>query len=327
MEGIKKRLAEDCKLIDERIRELLAGLKVENPQRIRQDLIGRLEEFSLRGGKRIRGHLVLQSYRMFGGEELDKAIDVASAIELMHAFLLIHDDIMDSSITRRGDKTLHKIYDDDHPGHGVNLGLAAGDTLLFFAYRIIEDAELLRMLSGVLLDTCFGQVTEYLSNVENNIDEERILEIYEMKTSRYSLLMPLLAGAMLAGTKETGKLADFAIPLGIAYQIQDDLLDYSDSSGKDKYSDIREGKMTLVMYRAYEGADQEQKAFLDSVFGKDELDGEKLERILYDTGAFDHCRRMIQELAQESSDAIEEMPEHQKEILSGIKDLLMQRKN
>ncbi len=253
-----------------------------------------LQEFTLRGGKRIRPALVYYGYRCFSDEDLGEVLKASMVMELVQSYLLIHDDIIDMDSTRRGGPTVHVQFDDPHMG--VSMAIVIGDIACALAVRILNNAKLdeakksvaLKVLNDCVFKVITGQIMDVAQDLNSIAD---VLKMYELKTAAYTFEGPLLIGASLAGAsgKDKDILSKIAVPLGKAFQLQDDLLDlFGDSKlGKPIGSDIKEGKKTLLILKALEGASDPDKEFLNSILGKDFSadDLERIRSILTDTGA------------------------------------------
>lgn len=217
-------------------------------------------------GKMIRGILVLLGYRMFGGAD-EKALPLASALELFHTSLLIHDDIMDQDELRRGQKTLYKQYQDLAKNRGLtnssrtgeSLGICAGDLGFFLGFDLLSTVDatpdikqkLQRSISHELTLVGLGQIQDVALGASTATPtEEEILNVYRFKTARYTFSLPLMIGAMLAGAdeKQLNTIEKAGETLGIIFQIKDDELGIfgnEKQTGKPVGSDLREGKKTL----------------------------------------------------------------------------------
>ncbi len=223
----------------------------------------------LAGGKRIRPILLLESCRLFGGPE-EKAEPFMAAIEMIHTHSLIHDDLpaIDNDEYRRGKKTTHAMF-------GEALGVLSGDALLNFAYETVlqavcswEAEEALRGMRALRLlasktgmyGMLGGQSVDVLNekNQGSSLTEQELEYIYLNKTSAL-LEAPLMAGAMLAGAseEEVQKLEQIGRLTGLAFQIQDDILDLTSTTeelGKPVHSDENNQKVTYVTLRGIDGA-------------------------------------------------------------------------
>jgi geranylgeranyl diphosphate synthase type I len=202
------------------------------PEAFEKKVLGWLKEYSLRKAKRLRAILVISGYLLAGGEDQRKILPTSIFIELIHNYLLIHDDIIDKDEFRRGKKSLHTLY-------GQDLAICAGDLMASLGYGILDSAPFpaenrllaLAKLNKTLYSTCYGQMSEL--NLRNKIRQgkkatnKEVLAIYKKKTAFYTLVAPLQIGALLAGANQKflNKIEKFALPLGIAFQIRDDLQD------------------------------------------------------------------------------------------------------
>lgn len=203
-----------------------------------KDAIRRLKSFVLRG-KTLRGSLVIFSHQLFGGTLKTEVIDTAAALELIHSALLIQDDIMDEDLMRRGIKTIHlqyanlgkrkKIKNSSHFGESAAGCLA--DIAFFVAFGLLgrlalnlkAKKELWNLFTKELTATAIGQIEDVASVGKREVN----LTLYRAKTARYTFVLPLLAGALLAGKKK-GQLKNFeklGEVLGIIFQLKDDELD------------------------------------------------------------------------------------------------------
>ena len=233
------------------------------------------------GGKRMRPVLTLMSCEMFG-EEIDKAKKAAIAIELFHNFTLIHDDIMDKAPLRRGKDTIHVKWNED-------IAILSGDALLIEAYKMIASYEndvlkkLITLFNKTASEVCEGQQMDMDFESEDVVSMEQYEEMIKLKTA-VLLGTSLKMGAIIAGAKEEDAedLYDFGLNLGIAFQLQDDILDvYGDEVkfGKKVGGDIIAKKKTFLLIEAYTKANSIQKQRLDEFFEK-ENDAEKVSGVM-----------------------------------------------
>lgn len=217
------------------------------------------------GGKRVRPQLALTACRMFGGREED-VLPAALALEIFHNFTLLHDDVMDHAPVRRGRPTVHIKWDE-------NTAILSGDQMLIEAYKRIAQVpsdkvlSTLRWFNEMATEICEGQ--QYDVDFERR-DDVRIDEYIEMIRLKTSVLLgnALRTGAYIAGATEQEQqtLYDLGIHLGLAFQIQDDLLDvYGDPAtfGKAIGGDICCNKKTYLLLTARDIADEAQKARLE----------------------------------------------------------------
>ena len=233
-----------------------------------KEVCSRLLRFAL-GGKMIRGGLVLLAHEVFGGKKKSEAVKAAAAIELLQSGLLIHDDIIDRDLVRRGEKSIFAEY-------GQNLGVCIGDAGYFFAYKILPK-ELLEIFSKKSVEVALGQMQDiYLGTSKKNVSEKEVLDVYLYKTASYSCSLPLMMGAILSGKSDevVKRMEDLGKYLGIIFQIKDDemgLFGKEEQIGKSVGGDIKEAKKTLYYLHLFKRAKGEELRKLKSVFGNENI--------------------------------------------------------
>lgn len=279
----------------------------------------RIERLSFCGGKRIRPYLTMVAY----GQMDEKIAPVAAAQELVHIAMLIHDDVIDEDDVRRGQKNINGTYKEEYNNYldpprashfASSIGILAGDALLSEAYFAIADCEfdatikqkILKRLHSSVYEVIGGELIDVEAGfVPVSIDPELI---YRYKTSSYSFVGPLLTGAYCAelGAKTCAALEEFGTSLGIAYQIQDDLLGVFGSQeeiGKTPLIDLRDGKHTLLAAYHKEMMDEAAtKRF--TYFGKTQATDEQLLAIKNDMEASGAKQRTIDAATEYSSRAV-----------------------
>src|SRR3989338_9978762 len=231
-------------------------------------LFNSIKEFVLRKGKRIRPILLILSYKGYRRSKVPMSPSihyVSTCIELLHNFMLIHDDIIDRSNLRRGKPTMHKLLGrivktEDPEKLGYDLGIIAGDivyALAIDAFLAINEApqrkeRALKYFIQTAAFTAMGEFIDTLHGVEkiNRVKEKDVFLNYTLKTARYTFDCPLVVGAILAGAPEGDieKLCQVGNLTGQAFQIQDDIIGIFDSQkniGKSILSDLAESKKTL----------------------------------------------------------------------------------
>lgn len=234
------------------------------------------------GGKRIRPLLMLMGYNLYR-DDVDAIINNALALETYHNFTLLHDDLMDKSDMRRGNPTVHKKWND-------STAILSGDTMLIMAYELFNkgmknDAAWTAFIEATL-GVCEGQQYDIDFETRNDVTEAEYMEMIRMKTSLL-LGYALKIGAMLGGgdQEDVENLYKFGEKMGLAYQLQDDLLDvYGDPTKFQKKlgGDIVDNKKTFMLINAYQRANQEQKAELDRWMNTQEFDSaEKIEAVTH----------------------------------------------
>ncbi len=245
-------------------------------------------EYSLEeGGKRLRPTLLLMACNLFS-EQPREALPAAAAVEIFHNFTLLHDDIMDNAEVRRGKPSVHRRW-------GANAAILSGDAMMIYAYTLLEQCDpgllpaLLETFNRMAMEVCEGQQYDMDFEHRESVSEEEYLNMIRLKTSAL-LAGSARLGALIGGAdgESLDKLERFATQLGLAFQLQDDLLDtYGDSQtlGKAIGGDILEGKKTYLMIRALALANATQRTTLLTTSHDESLSApEKIMRIraLYD---------------------------------------------
>lgn len=289
--------------------------------------------FVLAGGKRLRAAFMYYGYIGAGGKDEQTILTTSMSIELVHAFLLVHDDIIDKDDTRHGIATVHQHYADigkslfsgkDNEHFGKSIAIIVGDILGAFGNDIIfssafpleQKFRALSKLQEIVSFTAIGQVKDVYIEYMGKASEAEILSMYRDKTAKYTVEGPLYLGALLAGASQ--ELLDgfsaYAIPLGIAFQIQDDILGIFGNAkrlGKPIGSDIAEGKITLLVSRALrDGTPTEQKRIseiltLGARLGEKEC--QEFQAIIESTGALKGTKELATAYIDESKRALEKV--------------------
>lgn len=233
------------------------------------------------GGKRLRPVLLLIACEAFGGN-IDKAMPAAMAVEVFHNFTLLHDDIMDNADTRRGKPSVFAKW-------GANVAILSGDAMLITAYKMLSalDADslsrVMSLFNDMAIEVCEGQQYDMDFESMDSVAVEDYILMIERKTSAL-LSGSAMIGATLAGAKDDDikKLYRFATELGLAFQLQDDMLDsFGDEAlGKKIGGDILEGKKTYLMVQAMNRASDEEREVLRTTHKNEALsDAEKIATI------------------------------------------------
>ncbi len=229
------------------------------------------------GGKRIRPALVILACDLFAGA-VEPAMIPAMAIEVFHNFTLLHDDIMDRSPLRRGRPTVHVKYNE-------NVAILSGDVMSILASRLMNQAPgvVLNSVHDIFTKTamqvCEGQQLDMNFEALLTVSEEEYLKMIELKTA-VLIAASLQIGAILGGAsqKDAADLYQFGLNLGLAFQLQDDLLDtYGDPGvmGKKVGTDIVDNKKTVLMIKALEHASGEQRETLTGWLSRKDFDHEQ----------------------------------------------------
>ena len=226
------------------------------------------------GGKRIRPALVLMAYNLYR-EDVEKAIRPAIGLEVFHNFTLLHDDLMDQADKRRNKPTVHKVWN-------ANTAILSGDAMLIAAYQLIGETapehlkEVLDLFTRTALEICGGQQYDMEFESRMDVSEEEYLEMIRLKTA-VLLACSLKTGAILGGAsrEDAENFYRFGINIGLAFQLQDDLLDvYGDTKtfGKNIGGDILCNKKTFLLINALRRAEGEQKAQLEHWIARKDFD-------------------------------------------------------
>jgi geranylgeranyl diphosphate synthase, type I len=317
-----------------------------------------LLDYVLRDGKRSRPFLTRMGYRAIKGNDRRGILETKSslpavAVESLHAYFLVHDDIMDKSDLRRGKITFHKLYEEkarawgfDNPeDFGVEIGIIGGDLLSARGYDIVLHSDFsdrvkinaLKVYNRMNICTGNGQFLDsFYSRVPiEKISEENILQIHKNKTAIYSFEGPLHLGAVLGECTEVQlkNLTAYAIPLGIGFQIKDDNLGIFGKQGvlgKPIFSDLKEGKKTLLVLKAYEWSTNNQKKKILKALGNQNLtreEGTEIADIITDTGSKEYSINKKNNYRDECLEALTNanIDSESKEILIDYSDKMVNR--
>ncbi len=285
------------------------------------------------GGKRIRPVLVLMACNLFS-EDVENALDAAVGIEIFHNFTLLHDDIMDKADIRRGKPTVHKKW-------GENTAILSGDAMLikayeyFFKYTSPDILQILNVFNNTALEVCEGQQYDMEFENRKNVAENEYIKMIELKTS-VLLAGALKIGALIGGAsvQNANFLYEFGKNIGLAFQLQDDLLDvYGDVNvfGKEIGGDIVANKKTMMLIKAIELANEKEKEKLEELLNSNVYSRE--EKISIVTNIYDklNIKQIVQakinELNQIALDYLNktEVPDHKKSELKKLADKLLNR--
>lgn len=288
------------------------------------------------GGKMLRPCLTLISAEAVGGKK-ESALNSAAAIELIHTFSLIHDDIMDDDDIRRGMPAVHKAWDDA-------LAILSGDTLFSKAFQMIvqTDAEevsckqtndALSTVAEACLYICEGQAADIGFEDSYEVSEEEYLDMIFKKTGAL-IAAATRTGAIMGGASDeiVDVMYDYGRLIGLAFQIQDDYLDLAsdeESLGKPIGSDIAKGKMTLIVVKALGEASDEDSEILLKIL-KDENSSQEDIAIVLDLfnkyGSIEYARQIAQDCVEEAKQLLKILPDSEsKHALEMIADFVLER--
>lgn len=303
-------------------------------------------------GKMIRGGLVLFLYEAYRGELRDDVVGVAAAVEILHSSILIHDDIMDNDVLRRGKPTIFSQYQSlgerdnflQSYNFGMSMGICAGDEGFFLAFQmlcLVED----RSVRQTIIELCLKEMRSvvlaqmqdvYSGHAKESVSEEEIEKLYRYKTGRYTFSLPLVLGAVLAG-QSADTLAQLELlgeTVGILFQLRDDelsLFGTKEVTGKPEGSDIRENKKTLYRLYLFEKALPGQRKELEKIFGKGEITPEQLayvRELIVDLSVQEMIDKRAQNLHNKAKDIIMmlDLAEVSKVHLLRLLDYISERK-
>lgn len=301
-------------------------------------------EFTGRKGKRIRPMLLITGYTTFGGTRAatDPAVlQSAMAMELLHSFILMHDDVIDRSELRRHQPTFHKLAQrrlepyESSQRHGESIAIVVGDIVFTMAMEAMLDtdfsAELRikaqKMFLKYAADTGAGEIYDIVlgSRDVSRVTAQEIEEMYYLKTTRYTFEAPCVMGALLAGANEEKieAIRKFVRPLGLAFQIDNDLLEfrYIDKEMTGFPTDLLEGKKTMLIHETFQSLNDVDRSFLQMCLGSERKTESTLVKI-YDlirrSGSLDRLALRTRELFEESEKQLEsgEFSEAEAAILS-----------
>lgn len=336
--------------VEARLRELFAAEKQAAGEIsvASRELVEALEDFTLRGGKRIRAALVRIGFLAVTDAPDEPAQWAAAAMELIQSFLLAHDDIIDRDDLRRGAPSLHRALETWPAGaRDVHLGrsaaILAGDLAAAWAARLVAavpaSAERVsracQQLQQMVATVITGEALDVAGSAGTTLSRGDVLRLYQLKTASYTLIGPLRLGALLGGADDAQLSALTAVgrPLGVAFQILDDLLgllgDF-EQTGKPAGADLKEAKATLVLLEVRERASGEALAAFDACVGADVIDAAALARardVANECGAVAACRALAAELTDEALSALERAPlrEEGRALLAALARKLLDR--
>ena len=282
------------------------------------------------GGKRIRPLLVLLSAKAVGGK-FSAAYNAAAAVEMLHNFTLVHDDIMDNADKRRGRLTLHKKYDN-------STAILVGDSLLSIAYEyLLKDCngnskQVISAFTNGLIEVCEGQSLDTDFEDRKNVSLAEYLLMIKKKTAAMAEMCCKIGALLGGGTKEQVKaLGNFGLNIGIAFQIQDDLLDISADEkkfGKTIGGDLVEGKKTFLFLEALEKSTGEDRRKLLKVIERKGIRRNQINsyKMIYENlGVLDDARNEIKSYTRKAMKSISVLNEKNKQIFKWLADSLIHR--
>ncbi|MCX8175960.1 MAG: polyprenyl synthetase family protein [Candidatus Bathyarchaeota archaeon] len=287
------------------------------------------------GGKMLRPYLTIKACEAVGGT-MEKALPAAASIELLHTFTLIHDDIMDDDLVRRGVPSVHAKW-------GLPVAIMAGDLLFAEVYKVLAEKfdgvippkkinKVINILADTAITICEGQTLDVSFPHAKNISEKDYIDMISRKTSQLFKASAEVGAIVGNGkTPQVKRLGKFAGLLGIAFQIVDDVLGLEADEktlGKPVGSDLREGKKTILVIYAFRKAKKKQKEILFSAMRKDSSQEEILEakKVIEELGSVKYAMVKAEKYVEKAKKQLEKLPEtNAKKSLLNLADFILKR--
>jgi geranylgeranyl diphosphate synthase type I len=316
--------------VDKRLESLLA-VERERWAKVDADLVPPIDEIArlvLAGGKRLRPAFCFWGFVGAGGDPTDElVIDAGAALELLHAFALFHDDVMDGSLTRRGEPTTNAKFEASHGADklagesrrfGDGVAILVGDLAYVYSDQLMRNAspQAWTIWNELRIELNFGQYLDMLGSATNERRREKAERICRYKSGKYTIERPLHLGALLAAPTRDDLipvLSTYGLPLGDAFQMRDDVLGaFGDTAitGKPVGDDLREGKPTPLMAIATARASTAQLKELQLVGNQDltPVQIARVQEVIRETGALDELETVITRLTDEAIVAVQNVP-------------------
>jgi geranylgeranyl diphosphate synthase, type I len=340
------RLAKWLPRIEHEIARGYAGARQSAGSEPVADALRVLEEFTLRGGKRLRALLVLAGFHIATGQAPGPALPAAAGIEHFQSWMLIHDDIIDHAEERRGGPSVHRLLATKHgdeqllgssSDYGIGMGITVGDLQEPFTVESILKSpvpaprrlEAMNEYVRMTRETAYGQLLDVRNGVLplDQVREEDVLEVHRRKTAEYTVSGPLRLGAILGGAppKLLTDLQSIGNDLGVAFQLRDDVLGIGLGEGDigKSANDLVEGKRTLLVVIAWSRADPVGRALLQEVLGNAAGAPARIraaQELIRSTGSLEYSEQRISEFSGRAFDRIRQSPL----LRPGAKKLLVQ---
>ena len=331
MHAAPQSLLDVASRVDKRLEALLA-VERERWAKVDADLVPPIDEIArlvLAGGKRLRPAFCFWGFVGAGGDPTDElVIDAGAALELLHAFALFHDDVMDGSLTRRGEPTTNAKYEASHGANklagesrrfGDGVAILVGDLAYVYSDQLMRNAspQAWTIWNELRIELNFGQYLDMLGSAMNERRREKAERICRYKSGKYTIERPLHLGALLAAPTRRDELipvlSTYGLPLGDAFQMRDDVLGaFGDTAitGKPVGDDLREGKPTPLMAIATSRANAAQLKELQLVGNQDLTPAQiaRVQEVIRETGALDELEVVITRLTDEAIAAVQNVP-------------------
>lgn len=308
--------------------DALLGSEIERWSALDSSLAEPLEALRtlvLSGGKRLRPAFCHWAFVGAGGDPLDPVLtDAGAALELLHSFALVHDDVMDDSLVRRGADAIHVQFRKQHSEqslggearrYGEGVAILVGDMAFVYADKLMNAAPrvAVEVFTELRVELNIGQYLDVSATARSDATLPMAQKIAQFKSGKYTVERPMHLGAALAGRFDelATDISAYGIPVGEAFQLRDDILGaFGDThvTGKPVGGDLREGKPTALLAFARGRASADDATFLDAHYGKaaiSDADVAELQRILVDTEARSHVEQSIEQLTEAGLQALE----------------------
>ncbi len=339
-------------LLSEYFQRELEVAKQKDPVAV--EAIRSIRRFILAGGKRLRPALLYYAYLGAGGKKIQAVKKASLSIELIHAFLLIHDDIMDNDDKRHGVETIHKHYErlaekyfknKDNKHYGQSIAIVVGDLCYTMGNKVLFNASFkpeiilkaLNRLQNTVYDVIPGQIRDVRLGFKGMATEKEILRVQEAKTAHYTFNAPIELGYILAGNNNKRDLKyfkEYSLALGKAFQIRDDILGIFGNEkklGKPVGSDIMEGKQTLLVNYVLKHGPEKDKRIIQSLLGKKNIFERELKefrKIITDSGALKYSQNKSQRMVDKALRALKNVDFKNNEakiFFKGVAEYIVQR--
>ena len=328
--------------------------KAESVDSLAVSAVNSIKKFTTAGGKRLRPALLYYGYLASGGKRIKAVKEASLAIELIHSFLLIHDDIMDQDDRRHGVDTINRKYEKiseryfenkDNKHFGNSIAIVVGDLCFTMANKVLFKSdfkpiiilEALNKLQDIVYEVIPGQIRDIRVSFKGEATEAEIMKIQEAKTAYYTFDGPIQLGCILAENTDKKTLKYFtkySLAMGKAFQIRDDILGiFGDEKtiGKPVGSDIIEGKRTLLTNYIVRCGSAKDKKNIKSLLGKQTLTKKELQlfrNTVKESGSLDYSKKKGNDLVEEALKSLKKVDFKNKEaeiFFRGIAQYIVNR--
>lgn len=296
----------------------------EKQKKLIKKILAHSCEHNLRPAKRIRGSLVYFASKLYKNVPEKVSLQAAMAIELVHTALLMHDDVMDQDTLRRGKPTTHIFFQNNDIHYGESMAYTTGVAILCLGFELMTQCDWYtdlvlkstRQILSSIEKTAYGQAYDITLSKMQKWTEKDIIALHKSKTAIYTFENPLFVGAILSGItnkKIFDTLHSYAMCTGVAFQLQDDILGLYGNpkkTGKSDYSDLLQGKCTLLVNYVRKKGTQKQKEAIKKVWGKKHAEKEDIEsakKAIIESGSLEHSRSISRKYAKKAIEISEKL--------------------